>query len=1154
MDTNQSQKIDDLGSAMSSLHQSVQGLVATASSKLDLSDLRVELADLNARAVKLAKEQQILGSLRFKAMLARVSKIQDAHGDTFSWIFDRECDAGFGDWLRNDQGVYWISGKPGSGKSTLMKYLYNDQRTREALHNWAEDSKLVTAGFFFWSVGTSMQKSQEGLFRSLLFEILKQCPELIATACPDRWTSENQGTMEQQDWDLTELSEVISRLFTNFPASTKFCFFIDGLDEYDGHHRDVIKILNSLVSSSRFVKICVSSRPWNVFEDAYGRDNSKKLYLEDLTRGDIESYVRNKLEDHTAVALYSIEEEGYDDLILEIVNKAEGVFLWVYLVVHSLCEGLINGDDVQLLQERVRQLPSDLEHYFRLIIESVEVEYRKNMARTFQVALQATEPLTLIAHSFLDERDPEYAIKAEIKAFDDNDIFVRHEKTKRRIRGRYKNLLHVSKEEAAINFLGYRVDFFHRTVHDFLRLKEIQVLLLSYLTPEKQQPIRKLGFVVDRVYGGPRFGERFRDPQQQSQEPRSPKQPFNSNIALCKIYLALMKSMPWDKSKSTRRGIFQEFLDTFLYHARQAEAETDQSSHELLDELETTILNLSNSNPHILWDRTTSDEYKKNKTFLELVIRSGLCRYVEELLKYEPYHIRNAPRSLLNSALHFSPSLAEQESEMPGMVRFLLKEGVNPNEWDGESTVFGNYIHSISYNKDGAPRLSTIPSVILQRHEVLDLLLSHKADPNTTFLKSRPRFELRATAFRPSEGVTAWGQLVMSMHRIQVSRSVIQAYIDILKMLFRHGADPNLMFDDVRQETIWGSFLRSMYVTKTDVGTEGRMRLRYEMTKAFLHNGADLDIHLDFPGAPNMLLSDIIAQVFSPADRASLEEIMNLDHRYKVRYRYCCVDKRHFTWIYTTVNDSISQISTSLKTKLDLRQSAGSIMFQDDQGDEDLVFKIDAPNTSTLEQSQLLSCTIVLNNDKCKLRIPESAVFCSYRCGKVPGDVNIRITTRYDDSDFGVIEFSTRNVEELYAEIEARDRQGWSTIKATGTANDKDIQDESTTNISSSSPSSSTQWRKRGHMLFHVRPRPKPDLKLNQPAQTKHPGGSEYRAWLIHKLRSRNLSELSETLEILLYALNEASEIDLRIDLPKDTDIEMFAEFMKAVSSQPDTD
>lgn len=67
-----------------------------------------------------------------------------------------------------------------------MKYLYNYSKTGAALREWATGKDLVVAGFFFWSAGTSMQKSQEGLLQSLLMCILKQRPALIPHLYPDR--------------------------------------------------------------------------------------------------------------------------------------------------------------------------------------------------------------------------------------------------------------------------------------------------------------------------------------------------------------------------------------------------------------------------------------------------------------------------------------------------------------------------------------------------------------------------------------------------------------------------------------------------------------------------------------------------------------------------------------------------------------------------------------------------------------------------------------------------------------------------------------------------------------------------------------------------------------------------------------------------------
>ena len=75
-------------------------------------------------------EQRILAFLHFDTMDDRRIAIQRAHKKTFSWIFEEnpstsasQPHANFVEWLKSDDNLYWVSGKPGSGKSTLMKYL-----------------------------------------------------------------------------------------------------------------------------------------------------------------------------------------------------------------------------------------------------------------------------------------------------------------------------------------------------------------------------------------------------------------------------------------------------------------------------------------------------------------------------------------------------------------------------------------------------------------------------------------------------------------------------------------------------------------------------------------------------------------------------------------------------------------------------------------------------------------------------------------------------------------------------------------------------------------------------------------------------------------------------------------------------------------------
>lgn len=156
--------------------------------------------------------------------------------------------------------------------------------------------------------------------------------------------------------------------------SHKFCLFIDGLDEYDGEHIDLIRIIQN-ISTSSSIKVCASSRPWNVFVEAFGSNLEQKLLLQDLTKEDIALYIKDKLREDRRFLKLMEEDNRYLELIEDIVAKAEGVFLWVFLVVRSLSRGLTDDNDIRTLQIRVLHLPADLDEYFRRMLDTIEDVY-----------------------------------------------------------------------------------------------------------------------------------------------------------------------------------------------------------------------------------------------------------------------------------------------------------------------------------------------------------------------------------------------------------------------------------------------------------------------------------------------------------------------------------------------------------------------------------------------------------------------------------------------------------------------------------------------------------------------------------------------------------------------------------------------------------
>jgi hypothetical protein len=272
-------------------------------SPIDMMLLEKQMVELDVSKEAVAKEQAILKSLSFESQPVRHTIIPEAHKQTFRWVFqtptsdttDTSDTTKLLSWLEKDNGVFWVSGKPGSGKSTLMKFIADEVATIKALSRWSGSKRLIIASHYFWSAGTEMQKSYQGLLQSLLCEIFRRFPALIEPTCRARWSE----TVEKipQNWSLSELHEVLQEVVKTKDVRVKLCFFIDGLDEYDGDHFEVCEILKDL-TQSQDIKICVSSRPWNVFEEAFGQSPQSKIYVHELIRGEIQGYAQSRLQTH----------------------------------------------------------------------------------------------------------------------------------------------------------------------------------------------------------------------------------------------------------------------------------------------------------------------------------------------------------------------------------------------------------------------------------------------------------------------------------------------------------------------------------------------------------------------------------------------------------------------------------------------------------------------------------------------------------------------------------------------------------------------------------------------------------------------------------------------------------------------------------------
>lgn len=330
-------------------------------------------------AAKLAdSEAAVLKSLYFQVMYDREEVISPAEAATLDWIFrppphdQRRWDS-FGEWLESPQNLYWINGKAGSGKSTLMKYLIRHDETRSGLMKWAGHAKLLTASFFFWySGGFDLQRSQIGLLRGLLHACLVDHRELIPLVVPE--TATVRAADLGNYWSMPRLKKALCRLVSQTKFDLKFCFFIDSLDEYGGGSHSEIAALVKEIANHASVKVCVSSRPLAIFDPAFC--GVPRLILQNLTFDDIALYVTNKLTGNELMRKLEKEEPGLGgELTTVIVVKSSGVFLWVSLVVVSLLDGLSNHDIGHDLKRRLDDLPSNLKDLYWHLIDRVKLEW-----------------------------------------------------------------------------------------------------------------------------------------------------------------------------------------------------------------------------------------------------------------------------------------------------------------------------------------------------------------------------------------------------------------------------------------------------------------------------------------------------------------------------------------------------------------------------------------------------------------------------------------------------------------------------------------------------------------------------------------------------------------------------------------------------------
>jgi hypothetical protein len=298
------------------------------------------------------RHDKLMDTLAFDRMDFRRATIETAHTRTCQWIFEEKEFARWRDPAYRDtnHGFLWIKGKPGSGKSTMMKCIL-DHMTKHA-----SECKIIS--FFFNARGERLERSTEGCYRSLIHQMLAAFPELRTTIQIPQSLSRGQAS------SVAMLQNIFHEAVLSLQQD-HLVLMIDALDECDQQEiRSMVQSLGSLAQACELqgvtLSTCFASRHYPSitvrFCDSLSMEKSKGH------EQDILMYARDSLAIRPDVQR--------EEILNQVIRKAEGVFLWVVLVVRILNESFDKGQSHDQLLDALSNIPDDLDALLASIISN----------------------------------------------------------------------------------------------------------------------------------------------------------------------------------------------------------------------------------------------------------------------------------------------------------------------------------------------------------------------------------------------------------------------------------------------------------------------------------------------------------------------------------------------------------------------------------------------------------------------------------------------------------------------------------------------------------------------------------------------------------------------------------------------------------------
>lgn len=331
---------------------------------------------------------ECLKSLYLNGSDNRRDSIERPHPATLKWLGLSPAIRG---WMDSKSQMVWISGKPGSGKSTLSKYLLDHlideqkQQKERGLFNYLRGTAAII-GFFFNGRGPERLRSESAFFHSLIFQLVEQEPSLYRLV-PKRKIDSTGSPAPLSVHTLRRT--LLSMLDDQRIEST--CLIVDAFDECGEECKQkLLKFLSEDIANHKSnPRILVTGR----------RNAELEMYLETYPTIDLENFNGEDINTYLNSEFETFTRHRSHEFVQRIVVKAatcsQGVFLWATLVVKELKKGkLLVGTD-QELEKAIDSLPADLTEFYDHILEELDTNANAETRRMLEWVLFADRPLSV---------------------------------------------------------------------------------------------------------------------------------------------------------------------------------------------------------------------------------------------------------------------------------------------------------------------------------------------------------------------------------------------------------------------------------------------------------------------------------------------------------------------------------------------------------------------------------------------------------------------------------------------------------------------------------------------------------------------------------------------------------------------------------------